>query len=169
MFGAWITATVQIGEKRRVRRPKPRAKKVRPALERLGPQTLQQLAGRAEYVGSSHHKDIPTFGLTPAPRRGAMSVGDANARSIDNPDCTLCPRKWVARRQDATDLLREAIRLGHVSEDADIDNLPTRAWARDPEERDLVYEARRLSWPEHGYKAYPLTQKQAEALPLNLP
>jgi hypothetical protein len=152
-----------------MRRPKPRAKKVRPASERLSAQALQRLAGRAEYVGSPHHKDIPTFGLTPAPRSGATSIEDANARRTDNPDCTLCPRKWVSRRQDATNLLREAIRSGYVSEDAEVDSLPIHVWARDPEDPNLVYEARRLSWPENGYKAYPLTQKQAEALPLNLP
>jgi hypothetical protein len=98
-----------------------------------------------------------------------MQVQNADRQGLDNPECTLCPRKWVGRQKDATNLLRQAIRLGHVSEDADADTLPARAWARDPDELDLIYEARRLSWPENSYKAYPLTRKQADALPIHLP
>jgi hypothetical protein len=152
-----------------MRRPKPKPKKVRPATERLLPEQLEALALRASYVGSPHHKDIPTFGLTPAPRKGAMRVEDADQQGIDNPDCTICPRKWVGHRERATELLRQAVQQGHVSEDADVDTLPRNVWARDPDDPELVYEARQLSWPNDGYKAYPLTRTQAEALPIELP
>ena len=85
------------------------------------------------------------------------------------PDCTICPRKWVGQQQRATNLLRAAIQRGHVSEDAEPDRLPLHVWARDPEDSELVYEARKLSWPSDGYKAYPLTRAQANALPIQLP
>jgi hypothetical protein len=98
-----------------------------------------------------------------------MPVRDADRQGVDNPDCTICPRKWAGQQQRATDLLRQAIQLGHVSEDAQADTLPRHVWARDPDEPELVYEARQLSSPTNGYKAYPLTRKQAEALPIHLP
>jgi len=130
---------------------------------------LAALAARANYVGSPHHKDIPTFGLNPSPRKGAMHVHYADQQGQDNPDCTICPRKWAGQQQRATDLLREAIQMGHISEDADADTLPRRVWARDPDDPGLVYEARQLSSPPNGYKAYPLTRKQADALSIQLP
>jgi hypothetical protein len=152
-----------------VRRPRPKPKKVRPATERLAPETLAALAARANYVGSPHHKDVPTFGLTPGPRKGAMHVSVADQQGIDNPDCTICPRKWTGQLPRVTELLREAIQRGHISDDAETDRLPRHVWARDPDEPELVYEARLLSWPADSYKAYPLTRKQAEALPIHLP
>jgi hypothetical protein len=96
-----------------------------------------------------------------------MHVHYADEQGIDNPDCTICPRKWAGQQQRATDLLREAIQTGHISEDADADTL-RRVWARDPDDPGLVYEAR-LSSPPNGYKAYPLTRKQADALSIQLP
>jgi hypothetical protein len=66
----------------------------------------------------------------------------------------------------ATELLRAGIRLGQVSADATPDSLPSRVWVRDPEDDDVVYEAKRLSSPADGYKAYPLTLRQSRNLPL---
>ena len=37
--------------------------------------------------------------------------------------------------------------------------MPSRVWAKDPEDSDLVYEAKLLS--SEGFKAYPLTRFQA--------
>jgi hypothetical protein len=85
---------------------------------------------------------------------------------MNNPDCTLCPRKWARREEAATQLLREGIRLGQVSSDATPESLPSRVWVRDPNEAGIVYEAKRLSNPADGYKAYPLTSRQTLNLPL---
>lgn len=105
--------------------------------------------------------------VVPAPRSGAMHIGTANVQGLDNPDCTICPRKWVGSRKDvATELLRAGIKLGQVSSDAAPGSLPKRVWVRDQDDNSIVYEARRLSHPPNGYKAYPLTTRQSHRLPL---
>lgn len=130
---------------------------------------LARLAKDATYVGSSHHKDVPTMGLVPAPRRGAMHIADANAQGLDNPDCVICPRKWASLPQDAaTELLRRGIQSGQVSEDAALHSLPRKVWVRDLDDNNIVYEAKRLSHPANGYKAYPLTNRQSRSLPLKV-
>jgi hypothetical protein len=107
------------------------------------------------------------MGIVPRPRQGAMHIEVAEVSRVDNPDCTLCPRKWVTRQQDAaTELLRSGIVLGHVSPDANPNSLPSRVWVRDLEDRSIVYEAKQLSNPAEGYKAYPLTTRQSRNLPL---
>lgn len=142
------------------------AKKVQPATERMGKVEINELAEQARYVGSPEHKDVPSMGLMPRPRQGALHVEEAEA--LDNPDCMLCPRKWARRQDDATELLRAGIRLGQVSLDATVDSLPSRVWVRDLEAGHIVYEARRLTHPEGGYKAYPLTTRQSRNLPLRV-
>jgi hypothetical protein len=130
---------------------------------------LCALAAGAMYVGSGQHKDVPMMGIVPSPRVGATTFEKAEDSRIDNPDCMLCPRKWAKKDiRDATHLLREAIRLGQVSRDAASDSLPSRVWVRDPQEPAIIYEAKRLSNPERGYKAYPLTTRQAKRLPLTV-
>lgn len=104
----------------------------------------------------------------PKPRRGAVSIADANAQGLDNPDCTICPQKWAARQEAATELLRVGIRSGQVSEDAATGSLPRRVWVRDPDDNNIVYEAKRLSHPANGYKAYPLTNRQSRSLTLKV-
>lgn len=150
-----------------MRRPRPTPKKVAPATERMTSVQLAALASRARYIGSSYHKDVPALGVVPRPRRGALPLEAAEEQRIDNPDCTLCPRKWAGQTNDAaTALLREGVRLGQVSADAAPDFLPSKIWIRDPEDVGIVYEAKRLSHPGDGYKAYPLTTRQARNLPL---
>lgn len=127
---------------------------------------LDELAELAAYIGSGHHKDIPMFAIVPSPRQGAMDIDEANERGVDNPDCTICPRKWARRHAQVTDLLRRGIRLGQISADAASDVLPKKVWIRDPEDGHIVYEARRLSHPPNGYKAYPLTLRQTKNLPM---
>jgi hypothetical protein len=135
----------------------------------MTPAELEQLAERARYVGSQHHKDVPSMGLVPAPRKGAIQFDMAEAQDIDNPDCLLCPRKWARMLKEATELLRAGIRSGQVTEDAGIDSLPSRVWVRDADDERIVYEAKRLTPPnDDGYKAYPLTSRQARALPLTV-
>jgi hypothetical protein len=108
------------------------------------------------------------MGIVPRPRHGAISIEDAEADRVNNPDCTLCPRKWARMEEAATQLLREGIRLGQVSSDAATNSLPARVWVRDPGASDIVYEAKRLSNPADGYKAYPLTSRQSFNLPLRI-
>ena len=122
------------------------------------------LADTAEYLGSPHHTDIPKFQIKPHPRKGAMTVEEAELEGLKNPTCLLCPRKWARHLADATEVLRSAITAGNfvASEDG---RLPGKVWARDPDQPELVYEAKLLSPPD-GYKAYPLTKFQAR---FNLP
>jgi hypothetical protein len=127
---------------------------------------LEKLAEGATYIGSGYHKDIPSMDIVPSPRRGAMHIEEAGAQALDNPDCTICPRKWAHRQSAATELLRAGIRLGQVSTDAAPGSLPARVWVRDADERDIVYEAKRLTYPANGYKAYPLTSRQSQNLPI---
>lgn len=130
---------------------------------------LSALARQAHYVGSSHHTDVPKWGIVPAPRQGAVTAEQAAEQGIDNPDCTLCPRKWLRLGQDrATELLRDGIRLGQVSADAMPKQLPKHVWVRDPDNADMIYEARRLSTPSDGYKAFPLSSKQVRLLPITV-
>jgi hypothetical protein len=136
-----------------MRRPRPTARKIAAATERMTAAELAKLADRARYVGSPDHKDVPAMGIVPRPRQGALTVDVAEAKRIDNPDCTICPRKWARMLEAATRLLREGIRLGQVSSDATAASLPARVWVRDPEDISIVYEAKRLAYPDDGYKA----------------
>jgi hypothetical protein len=151
-----------------MRRPRPTPKKLTSAIERLTEEQLGTLAGSASYVGSGHHKDVPFMDVVPHPREGSLHIETAEAEGIDNPDCTLCPRKWARRGKLATELLRDAIRRGQVSSDAAPAKLPKRVWVRDPEDAEIVYEAKLLSHPHDGYKAYPLTSRQSRSLPLRV-
>jgi hypothetical protein len=83
---------------------------------------------------------------------------------LKNPACIVCPRKWVRRQAEATQVVREAVRSGiFISEGAS--QKPSKLWARDPHDPTIVYEAKLVS-PPNGYKAYPLTSFQIE---FNLP
>jgi hypothetical protein len=148
-------------------RPRPRPAKALPASETLTTDQREALARDALYVGSPHHTDVPKFDLRAAPRAGAMEIEQAEAEKVKNPDCLVCPRKWAHRRGDATKLLQAALKAGtYIAESPEV--MPTRIWARDPEE-DIVYEAKLCQSPK-GYKAYPLTSFQvAYNLPFKLP
>ena len=79
----------------------------------------------------------------------------------------LCPQKWAWKQDAATALLRFAIKRGQFSASGG-DATPQYVWARDPVDRGIVYEARRLSHPDNGYKAYPLTAVQTAALEIDV-
>lgn len=65
-------------------------------------------------------------------------------------------------------LVRAAIESG-MFVDEGTNGKPTMLWARDPDDPDLVYEAKLCS-PPNGYKAYPLTSFQSKFnLPFELP
>lgn len=148
-------------------RPRPKPAKSRPASETLTAEQRQELARDAQYIGSPHHTDVPKFGLRAAPRAGSMDIAQAEDEKIKNPDCLVCPRKWVHRQGAATELLQAAIAAGTFIATRP-EEMPARIWARDPEE-DIVYEAKLCQSPK-GYKAYPLTSFQvAFNLPFVLP
>lgn len=144
-----------------IRKPRPHPAKAQAAFLTLTEAERKELADKAIYVGSPHHTDIPKFGLRSAPRDGATTIEAAEADNLKNPDCVVCPRKWARRGCDATMLLRAAIQAGtFVSLGAGI--MPSPVWAQDPECQELVYEAKLLTSPPNGYKAYPLTCFQVE-------
>ena len=148
-----------------MRRPKPTAPKAHISA-RMGAAEREALADGAVYAGSPYHKDSPNdFGAF-RPRPGAVTADQA-LNSDSEPDCTICPRKWARRRKAATALLQEAIRQGLLSDDAGPGRLPSRVWARDPDQPDLVYQARRQ--PGGTYYAYPLTRAQAAKVPVRFP
>jgi hypothetical protein len=126
------------------------------------------LAEGAQYVGSPHHTDVPKYGSPSSPRQGFVTIEEAEAQGLKNPACVVCPRKWVRRQADATRVVREAIRNGiFISEGSG--QKPSRLWARDPDDRSIVYEAKLVA-PPNGYKAYPLTSFQADFnLPFQVP
>jgi hypothetical protein len=150
------------------KKPRPRPPQEDPARITLPPEARTQLAKKAEYVGSPHHTDIPKYGMQNNPRTGSTTIDSAEEQGIKNPTCIVCPRKWARRKDEAQALLRSAIEAGNFIAPLD-DGMPTPVWARDPETSNVVYEAK-LSHPPNGYKAYPLTQFQAQYnLPFRLP
>jgi|HubBroStandDraft_2_1064218.scaffolds.fasta_scaffold74216_2 hypothetical protein len=123
------------------------------------------LAGVVEYVGSPHHTDIPKLGRPAGARQGAVTVEEAE--EVDQePDCTLCPRKWASNPQGVQNLLQEAIRAGQFVEPEK--GFPTKVWARDPDDARLIYEAKSAS-NAGEYHGFPLTRTQARKLPIEIP
>ena len=149
------------------KKPRPRPAKAQPGWATLTLKQREALADEATYVGSPHHTDIPKFGMNAAPRNGFTDIERAEAASLTNPDCLVCPRKWVRRQDEVTALLQKALIAGtYISEGPG--TMPSRIWVRDPDE-DIVCEAK-LSQSPKGYKAYPLTSYQvAHNLPFDLP
>jgi hypothetical protein len=158
-----VTAVPVTGRPKQMKKPPPIAPKVRLAAGVLSDDTLQRLSTLATYEGSVQHKDTMSFAGSPDPRKGATAVGAVD----ESADCMLCPRKWSRQQGAATELLRFAIRRGQFRANGG-DAMPHLVWARDPVDRGIVYEARRLSWPEHGFKAYPLTRVQTAALEFDI-
>jgi hypothetical protein len=150
-----------------MKRPKSRPPRAGDPIIGIPAEELGAMAERVQYEGSPQHKDTPSEAGAPKPRSGAIVVEDAKARGQDAPDCVLCPRKWARRFRAATDLLRMGIKLGQIGHPIE-NGLPKYVWARDPSERDIVYEARRLSPSSNGYKAYPLTEAQVAALRIKI-
>lgn len=145
-------------------KPRPRPPKAEPAFRTLSAEERQALAEGAKYVGSPHHTDVPKYGSTANPRQGFVTIDEAEDQGLKNPACTVCPRKWVRRQAEATKLVRRAIEIGaFISEGPG--KKPYLLWARDPDDPNVVYEAK-LAFPPNGYKAYPLTSFQVE---FNLP
>jgi hypothetical protein len=107
---------------------------------------LSAIAAQARYVGSTYHKDIPSFsGPAPRPR----------------PDASICPRHLAWRQADILRWLQHSIRLGHCGVLWE-GSFPRYVWHR---EGELVYEAR-LMKARGEYKGYPLeADGQVRGLP----
>ena len=148
-------------------KPRPRAPKGKPAFDVLSPEVRAELAKGAHYVGSPHHTDVPKYGSPANPRAGATTIEDAEEQGLKNPSCLVCPRKWVRRQKDASELVQMAIMEGTFVSEGKVEK-PLRLWVRDPDDINLVYEAQ-LCAPPDGYKAYPLTSFQVEFLPIVMP
>lgn len=60
---------------------------------------VQDVADRARYVGSSEHKDVPSFAGEPRPRA----------------DATICDPRFIQRRDEIEKWLKVEIRNGQLS------------------------------------------------------
>jgi len=127
------------------------------------------MANRAVYVGSHKHKKGMYQGRIGDPGSRPTTVEQARVAPPVKPFTMLCPVKWnqLVPSNEATMLLRAAIRYGQIGHPVN-DGLPEYVWARDPDDPSIVYEARRLSFPENGYKAYPLIEAQVLELGIQL-
>lgn len=100
---------------------------------------LDEMARRVRYVGSIEHKTYPSPAGEPRPRH----------------DASKCPRLAPERWAELSDALRAAVRAGYVSEAVDPGGLPRYVWGKLD---GALYEARHLSTPGDGYKAYPVEE-----------
>jgi len=126
------------------------------------------MASRATYVGSDKHKLGSSAGRVGRPGPRPTTVEQARKNELQPPFTMMCPTKWNNRTEEATALLRDAIRRGQIGHPVSDDGLPEYVWARDPEDDTIVYQARRLSVPPEGYKAYPLIEPQIHALRIQI-
>lgn len=128
---------------------------------------LEEMAARAVYVGSDKHKQGLSEGRVGRPGRNPTTVEQAREKRPTPPFTMMCPMKWNNRSDAATALLRQAIRRGQIGHHVN-DGLPEYVWARDPDDATIVYQARRLSYPAQGYKAYPLIEPEINALRIEI-
>jgi len=127
------------------------------------------MANRVVYVGSHKHKQGMYQGRIGDSGARPTTVDQARVSPPIKPFTMLCPVKWnqLDPSKEATSLLRTAINFGQIGHPIK-DGLPEYVWARDPDDPSIVYEARRLSFPENGYKAYPLIEAQVLELGISL-
>lgn len=115
----------------------------RPLRRRVeGPGTLNAAAitERVSYVGSSGHKETPSFAGQPRPRA----------------DASICDRALSEDRERVTEWLRQAIERGAVGGVREGD-FPRYAWYK---EGSIVYEARLVNRELGEYKGYPLNETE---------
>jgi len=144
------------------KRPRPRPPRSGSPVRNPDPKALEAAAQRAIYLGSPKHKFGAFFGQVGRPRANPTTVEQARQDPPTPPFTMICDEKWNRRdpAAEATELLRSAIRRGQIAHPLGVDGLPGYVWARDPEDASVVYEAKRLSVPSNGYKAYPLVDAQ---------
>jgi hypothetical protein len=148
------------------KRPRPRPPVAGSPIRNAAPAALEAAAKSAIYVGSEKHKFGSFEGRVGRPGPRPTSVEQAAKEAPVPPFTMICPAKWNNRdpAQEATQLLRAAILKGQVGHPFGEDGLPQYVWARDPEDSSMVYEARRMTFPWNGYKAYPLIAAQISQL-----
>lgn len=101
---------------------------------------LSDLADRAAYVGSPEHKDVPSFAGSPRLRR----------------DASCCPRNLAVDREQLSNWLRTAFRLGAVGQPWE-GQFPRYVWYRHAE---VVFEGRLVNRIQGTYKGYPLAEEE---------
>ena len=109
----------------------------------LEPDDLTALADRVKYGGNPEHKRNPgDFGLTPPlqPR----------------PDKTLCDEVKIFSRREATELLKEGVKKGLISEQCAQNGYPQNIWAVTEEGWPL--EAQLENARQGTYHGYPMPQ-----------
>jgi len=118
---------------RAIKRQRPRR---REPFKGLSQQELQDLAGRASYIGSPEHKDIPSPAGHPRPRA----------------DASICDRSISRDFTTPTEWLRAAIRSGNIGCPMEGD-FPRYAWYKNGTD---LYEARLVNRDNGQYKGFPL-------------
>lgn len=116
-------------------------KRHRPQLRKFGVAAgadLVQVAGRVRYIGSSEHKDAPSF------------AGQPKARA----DASICDRGIT--QQQAQEWLEKAIRIGSTSEYWEGD-FPRYVWFK---VGGVAYEARLVNSGNGEYKGWPLSEAE---------
>lgn len=98
---------------------------------------LEAVASTARYIGSTEHKDTPSFAGHPRPRWA---------------DASICDRSLADQLSQIQQWLETAIRRGTVSEDWE-GGFPRYVWQK---EGTTVYEARLVNRTQGSYKGYPL-------------
>ena len=153
-----------------MRRPDPRGPRAGRPIKNASALDLEDMANRAVYVGSTQHKRGVWQGELAKPKENAKTIEEARDAPLNEPISVLCPEKWSSLdpRMEATDLLREGIRYGQIGHPLEENGLPRYAWKRDEQDPTIVYCARRLSQPDYGYKAYPLTDAQIADLGIQI-
>lgn len=104
------------------------------------PANLANLSARATYVGSTEHKDVPSF------------VGAPRLRH----DASRCPRNLAVERERLCSWLKMAIRRGAVGEPWE-GEFPRYVWYK---HEHVVFEGRLVNRTLGAYKGYPLAKDE---------
>lgn len=120
-----------------MRTPRRRRPRVRKLVGSPDGVDLGAVARQAVYVGSSEHKDLPSF------------AGPPRLRS----DASCCPRNLATKQDLVTEWLKEAIRRGAVGGVWEGD-FPRYVWFLI---EDTVFEGRLVNKGAGWYKGYPLS------------
>lgn len=100
---------------------------------------LGSVAARVAYVGSTEHKDVPSF------------AGQPRLRA----DASRCPR-WIKDPEVVCEWLRYAIRRGATGALWE-GGFPRYVWYK---ERGTVFEGRLVNRGNGSYKGYPLGENE---------
>jgi hypothetical protein len=151
------------------KRPQPILHRSGTPIRNISQDALNEMAARARYYGSPKHRFGAFQGEIGRPGGNPTTVEQASAVTPTPPFCMICPERWtqLPDRQKATTLLQEGIKRGQIGYPIE-EGLPRFVWVRDPDDKSVVYEARRLSWPVDSYKAYPLIEPQVAMIGLKI-